>query len=264
MSLGRLALRLATVEGLRPTAAVVAGTGFPTIAGKQVLDSGIDPIEDLAPNQAQPVIAVYTEHDEGTQAGQKRGGPPFLSTIDLVFEFSVIVKVASGSDPDVFTVGNPETDAELEASLDLLEAQIRFTLLYSPVGQIWRNISHNKVQAPRSIPHRTSEEGARLAKRTMTWKVELVDDCFDPAPLTAPTGFDVFPEPLRSFAKALPEQSYAIAILNGLVAAAPVMPIAVPLETVVMNVSVVDPATGTEPASPQIVAEVDNLNTEEE
>lgn len=261
MSLARLALRLATIEALRPTAAVTAGTGFPTIAGKQVLDSELDPIGDLTPDQAQPVIAVYTEHDDG-MAGQKRGGPPFLSTIDLVFEISVVVKVASGSDPTIFSVGNPETDPELEASLDFLEAQIKFTLLYSPVGQIWQTVAHNRVQVPRSVPHRTSEEGVRLAKRTMTWKVEVVDGCFDPAPLTKPTGFDIFPEPLRSLAQALPAGSYAIAILNGLAAepTAPVMPVAVPLETVTMAVSVANPTTGTLPAAPQIEAEVDNLN----
>ena len=260
MSLARLALRLAAIEGLRPTAAVLARAGFPTIAGVHVLDSSLEPIEDLQPDLAQAIIGVYTEHDDG-MAGQKRGGPPFLATIDLVFEISVVVKVASDGDPTIFVVADPETDAELEASLDLLEAQIKFVLLYAPAGQIWRNVSHNKVQAPRSVPHRSSEEGRRLAKRTMTWKVEVQESCFDPAPVIGPAGFDIFPEPLRSFAAALPAGSYALKILNGLAAepTAPVMPIAVPLDTIVMSVAIADPATGVLPAAPQIVAEVDNL-----
>jgi hypothetical protein len=264
MSLARLALRLATIEALRPTAAVLAGMGFPTIAGIQVLDSSVEPIEDLKPDQAQPIIGVYTEHDDG-MAGQKRGGPPFLSTVDLVFEISVVVKVASGSDPTVFVVADPETDSELEASLDLLEAQIKFVLLYGPTGQIWQSIAHNKVHSPRSVPHRSSEEGRRLAKRTMTWRVEVQDYCFDPAPVVAPTGFDVFPEPLKSFANALPPGSYALTILNGLAAepTAPVMPTATPLETAVLNVAIRDPANNTLPATPQITSEVDDLKSED-
>lgn len=260
MSLSRLALRLATIEALRPTAAVLGeeDATFPTIAGTQVLDSRLDPIEDFAPATKQPIIAVYTEHDDG-KAEQMRGGPTFVSTIDLVFEMSVVVKVAADGAPGQFVVADPETDAELESALDLLEAQIRFILFFGPTGQIWRNVSHRKVHNPRSVPHRSSEEGVRLAKRTMTWKVEVVDDCFDPAPLTTPTGFDVFPEPLRSLAKALPTGSYALAILNGLAAepTAPVMPVATPLETAVLNVAIRDPATGTLPAEPQIVGEVD-------
>jgi hypothetical protein len=259
MSLARLALRLAAIEALRPTASLVTSI-WPTVAGKMVFDSRIDPIEDMKVDESRPVICVYTEHDAG-QAGQKRGGPPFLDTIDLVFELSVVVKVAQDGDPNVFAVGEPETDAELEAVIDILEAQIKFVLLYGPTGKIWRDISHRKVHDPRSAPHRTSEEGARLARRTMTWKVEVQDDCYDPAPPVAPTGFDVFPEPLLGLAKVLPANSYALSILKGLAAdpSAPVMPVATPLETVVMNVAVANPSTDKLPAAPQIIAEVDNL-----
>jgi hypothetical protein len=254
--LSRLALRIATVESLRPTGAVT----WPTAAGSWVFDTLIEPLEHIGPNATQKAICVYTEHDEG-KAAQLRGGPPFLMTVDLVLELSVLVKAPTTGDPTVFTVGFPETDPELEAELDLLEAQAKFVLLYGPTGALWRSISHRKVHNPRSAPHRTSEEAARLARRTVTWKVEVQDDCFDPAPLTAPTGLDVLPEPLCSLAKALPAGSYGLKILNGLAAeiTAPVMPVAVPLNTVVMSVAIENPVTGTLPATPQIVAEEDNL-----
>lgn len=262
MSLARLALRLATVESLRPQAAMISNSGFPTLARKYVLDSRIDPIEDLSEREAQPIVCVYTEADEG-MAGQKRGGPPYLATIDLVFELSVVVKVAKDGDPGNFIVACPETDDELEASLDLLEAQIRFALNYGPTGDIFRDICHRRIHNPRSAPHRTSEEGVRLAKRTMTWRVEVNEDQYDAAPAAQPTGLAIFPEPLKRLAEKLPPLGYAMKLLNGLAAepTAPVMPVAVPLETVTMAIAVTNPTTGQQPDAPQIAAEVDNLES---
>jgi len=76
MSLARTALRLATLEALRPTASIASDGPWPTIARKAVFDSRIDPLEDLKPGESQPVVCVYTDEDEGT-SGQKAGGPPF-------------------------------------------------------------------------------------------------------------------------------------------------------------------------------------------
>jgi hypothetical protein len=261
MSLARLALRLATVEGLRPTASLTSNGPWPTIAQKYVLDSRVDPLNDVSPLEARPIVCVYTEHDEGTP-GQKRGGPPFLATIDLTFELSVVVKVAKDGDPSQFVVACPETDDELEASLDLFEAQIKFALLCGPTGEIWRSICHRRIHSPRSVPHRTSEESVRLARRTMTWRVEVNEDQFDAAPSVAPTGIAIFPEPLKRLAEQLPALGYAMKLLNGLAGepTAPVMPTAVPLETVAMAVAIANPA-GVQPAQAQIAAEVDNLES---
>lgn len=260
MSLARLALRLATMEGLQPAGSLAADGPWPTLAGKYVFDSRIEPIEDLLPGEDRPIVCVYTEHDDG-KAGQARGGPPFLLTVDLVFELSVIVKIASEGDPTTFVVGEPETDPELEASLDLLEAQIKFALLFGPTGEIWRHISKRRVHNPRSAAHRTSEEGVRLARRTVTWKVEVNDDCFDPVPTAVPTGNEILPHPLRYLASVLPANSHGAKIIAGLIAepTAPVMPVATPLESVTLNVSVVNPSTDLPPSAPNIVGEVDNL-----
>src|SRR5438105_891521 len=122
--LARTALRLATVEALRPTAAIDSDGPWPTLAGKLVFDSRIDPIDDLSPEQQRTVVCVYTDSEEG-YAGQRAGGPPFKAVVDLVFEVSVVV-LRAGDDPGTFVAGCPETDAELEASLDLLARAARW------------------------------------------------------------------------------------------------------------------------------------------
>src|SRR5712691_8718380 len=144
MSLARTALRLATLEALRPSASLPDGP-WPTLAGKAVFDSRLDPIEDLQPGESRPVVCVYTDDDEGTSS-QKPGGPPFKQIVELCFELSVIARVASvddpGGDPGAYEAGVPETDAELEASLDLLEAQIKFACFFGPTGKLWRSVTH--------------------------------------------------------------------------------------------------------------------------
>lgn len=248
-----------TVGGPEFEAQVTFAGVWPTLAGAHVYDTRIDPLDDLDPDTQQPIVCVYTDDTEG-KAGQARGGPPFFDTIDLCFELSVVVKVPSDADPAVFVVADPETDAELEASLDLLEAQIRFALLFGPSGEIWRLISKRRVHTPHSTPHRSSEEGLRLARRIIKWSVEVHDDCWDPAPVMAPTGNAVLPFPLQFIATKLAASTYGAKIIAGLVAepTMPVMPIATPLDTVRLNESVKSP-TGVAPAAPNIVAEVDNL-----
>jgi hypothetical protein len=249
--LARTALRLATLEALRPTAALPSGP-WPTIAGAAVFDSRVDPIEDLKIGENQPVVCVYTEDDEGS-SGQARGGPPFRQVVELCFELSIVARVPSGSDPTVYAAGIPETDAELEASLDLLEAQIRFICFYGPTGTLWRTLTHRKVTAPSSRVSRSSEEAVRLAQRRVSWKTEVLDDCFDPAPATNPAGFDRLPEPLQTVVKALASTAYGYKIGTGLAVAAPVMPLAEDLEKVTLNETVA-------PGAAPINAEVDGLD----
>lgn len=257
-----LALRLATIEGLRPSPALLAEGPWPTLAKKYVFDSRFDPLEDLQEQEARPVIVVYTEDDDTHEAGQKRGGPPYLVCVNLVFECSVVVKAAAGADPQVFTVGFPETDAELEAALDLIAAQIYFTLLYSPSGLIFQKVSAARVLSIGSVVHRTSEEGRRLACRTITWKVLVNgDDAYDPAPAATLAGTALLPEPLKTVAAMLPENSYGRRVIDGLVAEPtfPQMPVRVPLEQVGLNVKAHLPGAAIPPA-PNIVGEVDFEN----
>jgi hypothetical protein len=242
MSLSRTALRIATLEALRPTAALVSdanpsGGPWPTLALAHVYDSRIDAVDDLAANERRPVIAIYTDEDNG-DPGQKPGGPPYKRVVDLVIELSVIARGDFGGE---YVAGVAYTDAELEADLDLIEAQSRFALHYGPTGAIWRKLTGRKVIDIRSLPHRTSEEGDRLAMRTLRIKMVIPDDCYDPTPTGDETGYARLPEPLRGVVAALAATAYGAKLARGLAGAAPAMPAAVPLDAVALRLDVADP-----------------------
>ncbi|MDQ2080480.1 hypothetical protein RA307_09835 [Xanthobacteraceae bacterium Astr-EGSB] len=246
MSLARAALRIATLEALRPTAAIVsdthpAGGPWPTLAGARVYDSRIDPVDDLAASERRPVIVIYTDEDNSDPA-QKAGGPPYKRIVDLVVELSVIALGLVGEgEEEAYVVGTAYTDAELEIELDLLEAQARFALHYGPTGAIWRKLTGRKVIDIHSLPHRTSEEGDRLALRTVRIKLVIPDDCYDPAPSGSEAGNDRLPEPLRGVIIALAATSYGAKLAQGIAPAVPAMPAAVSLDAVALRLDVADP-----------------------
>lgn len=255
MSLVRAALRLVTVEALRPSANLPDGP-FPTLAGRHVYDSRIDPIEDLRLEERRPIAAVYTEQDNADPIAQS-GARLYQSTVDLVIELSVAAceQVAAG-----IVTGVPESDADLEFWLDLFEAQIRWVLHFGPTGKMWRTLAILPAVDINSLPHRTSEEGVRLAMRTLRMKIKLraVDE-FDPAPATTPTGLARLPEPLKSVIASLPQDNYGVKIALGLADAMPVMPTAVPLKTVTLGGKATDPS-GAIPAAPNVQGSANNLD----
>jgi hypothetical protein len=222
MSLSSLALRLAAVEALRPTAALAENGPWPTIAAHHVYDAKIDQIDDIAAGTRAPVIAVYTEDATATS---RQEGPPFEAQVDLCFELSVAQMMEDPDFPGEFAPAVPVTDAESEASLDLLESSIRFALIYGPTGRLFRTVSGNRIKSISSKPARSSEEVVRLAMRSMTMRIEISDDCFDLAPNAALTGVNALPEPLRSLIIALPDGSYGKAIGLALATAAPQSPV---------------------------------------
>jgi hypothetical protein len=272
MGLYRTALRLATIEALRPTALLGApvGAAWPTLAQWRVFDSRIDPIADITPAMHKAAIVVYTEATMG-YGGQKRGGPPFRQEVDLVFEISQIASAPSDADPTVYIAGVPYTDRELEAELDLIEWQIYYRLMFAQgadvptvkVGSIrksiWRALTGEMITDPRSAPHRTSEENARLAMRTMTWKIQVDDDhfptCIGPPPAN-PDPLDTLPNPLRWVGKELIEVSETYKpLLEGLAAGMVVSPPLPQLAGINVNAEIIPPGqaqTGTENVSAQI------------
>jgi hypothetical protein len=244
MALYRTALRLAAIEGLRPAKLLNSSGPWPTLAQARVFDTRLDPIEDIAAAARKAVIVVYTEHDIG-YASQRRGGVPFRREVDLVFEISQIAAAPSDADPNLYIAGVPETDAELEAEIDRIETEIAFALFYAPGGLIWRRLTGNgMVTDPRSAPHRTSEENLRLAMRTVTWKVQVPDDAFDPLPREEQKGLDRLPEPLKSVAYQLREAGWPETLIGGLAEGMPAMPLARPLKSIGLNVEIV-PRGGT-------------------
>lgn len=213
MSLSRTALRLATVEALSPTG--VSPADLPTIAGRRVYDSRMDPIDDLAKGQQAPVVVVYTEYDVATP-GEPQGGPPFRRRVTLSIEISVVAMAESPENPATFEPMVPVTDGETEAALDLLEAGIRYSLLYGPTGRLFRKVTGSRIVSIESTPHRATEEAIRLALRAITLQVYVDDDCFDIL-----RGLSRLPEPLASVVAALPAGAYGKTIAEGLAAFAP-------------------------------------------
>lgn len=250
MGLYRTALRLATLEALRPTALLNSQGPWPTLACERVFDSRIDPIADLTREQHKSAIVVYTDGDIG-YGGQHRGGPPFRRVVDLCFEISQIATAPTEDDPSVYVTGIPMTDSELEAELDRIEAEIALTLFYAPSGKIWRKLTGSMVTDPRTTPHRDSEEGARLAYRSLIWKVQVPDDQFDALPTQELQGLARLPRPLRDVAEQLLESSYGAVIAQALGLSMPTMPLATPLSQVTLGGEMV-PAGGTATGTPNV------------
>jgi hypothetical protein len=249
MAFYRTALRLATIESLRPAALLNTQGPWPTLAGARVFDTRLDPFDDIGP-KPKAAIAVYTEADPG-YAGQRRGGPPYRREVDLVFEISQIAKAQSDSDPSVYVAGVPLTDPELEAELDRIETEISLALMFNTNGitirhggetkPLWRALTGRMVTEPRSMPHRTSEESERLAMRTVTWKTQVPDDLFEIPPPADVTGLDRLPEPLRAVAKALENTPGASVLLKGLAGGMPTMAPAVLLDGINVNAELLRP-----------------------
>jgi hypothetical protein len=257
MAFYRTALRLATIESLRPAALLGTQGPWPTLAGPRVYDSRIDPIEDLKPGleNRRAVVVVYTEMDQGYGA-QKRGGPPFRREVDLVFEIS---QIAAEGDGDDYVAGYASTDPQLEAELDRIESEIAFALFYArngvlitraqlkkdcaPIGDtmpLWQALTGRAVMEPKSHPHRTSEEAARLAIRTVTWRVQVDDDCWPTlTPAEAIAGLKAFPFPFRGIAAALATVPTYAPLLNGLAAGFPIPPAMPRLSQIGLNVEMI-------------------------
>lgn len=238
--LARTIARLCALEACRPSS--LLGTdhpAWPTLAADYVFDSSIDPVDDMALENRRPIIIVYTEDDDQKKIAQ--GGPNFYAShIHLVFEISVIQQAGDGDD---LIVGPVYSDTESEAQLDALEAQIFHALHFAPSGALFRKATRIPFESWRSVVHRSSEEGLRIAMRTITGQIRLAETMTAPAPSVPPTGLDRLPAALQPIAQALGDSTYLAAVVAGIAAAAPVMPQAVPLETVGITVDAKTPAT---------------------
>jgi hypothetical protein len=241
MTLARTALRLAALTALKG----VDANGGPTIARNRVYDSRISDFSpETFPDDAKPTVVVLTDEDEGDALSRQNGGPPFKRMIDLVFEFAMVqgfdVPVEEGG--TAFVPGYPATDAEHEASLDLLEFQIVRRLaddldplcaLFRSFTRVWKHDCHRQV---------LDEQGVKIAARLLTWTVEVTDDqvkVYNLEQDATPTGLDLLPDPLKRVAKALPA-GLALDTCNAIAAALTPPLTANPLHGVDMTVADVD------------------------
>ena len=209
-ALARTALRLAVVNALQADATIAA------ICADRVFDSRID---DLDAKEPIPVIVIYTEDENGDELSHNNGGPPFRSTVDLVFEISMKATVPSDDDAPA-DISLPETDRELEIALDLLEQRAieAVTIADTPQSALIRNFVTRRVRKVRSFRYVVPDTGVKLATRFITLTTELKDYQSDDPTVALSGPFAALPEPLRSVCVALPTDSSGYA--SGLAIAA--------------------------------------------
>ena len=245
--LARAFLRICALEALRPTALLAADAGWPTLAGKYVSDSRIDPIDDdLSSDERRPIVAVYSEDGHLKKVAQ--AGPVFYSgEVDLVFEISVVSKFpVDGQEP---VIDYADTDAATEAQLDALEDQIFWCLHYSPTGKLFRQMSKLPFDEWHSTPHRSGEEAIKLAKRTVRAKIRVKETCYIADTATALTGLDRLPPQLQDIASQLGGSTYLADLALGLARTASVMPIRVDLLGVAGTIAPMPGVNGTPPVT---------------
>lgn len=251
--LAREFLRLTALEALRPSALLAADGPWPTIAGKYVSDSRIDPIDDLNAEEKRPLVGVYTGDSSLDKIAQ--AGPRFYQgDVELIFEVSVVASYpAEGSE---VIVDYADTDAAVETSLGVLEEQIFHALHFGPSGALFRQmVKLPFTQWHSKIKSRSGEEDIRLARRTLEARICVKESCYDPAPVTVPTDFDRLPSGLKAIATQLGTSTYLHDLALGMARLAPVMPTRVNLNTVAVTAAPQPGVTGTAP----VQGSADNL-----
>lgn len=216
--LARAALRLAAIETLAPTAAILSGVGWPTLAQHRVYDSRAISSADLEAGASwTPSLSVYTEDARIERRGNNATSATGNARCDLVVvaELAELARDESGQAIREAS-GNLATDAVINGDpgmlliLEALTAQARAALVRAPAGLAFRRVMKAapdiRIEAF-SLP----QYGVRFMRNVMTFTFEISDDHF--------TDAAGFPEPLRSVFAELPEGSYAKARLAQLAAA---------------------------------------------
>ncbi|QDM26996.1 hypothetical protein FNL56_13400 [Tardiphaga sp. vice304] len=201
MTLARTALRLCVAACLKGS-----DGDRPTMAEGRVYDSRI---AELSPesfcDDAKATVILMTDGDEGEALSAQNGGPPFKRMIDVVVEMGMVMAL---NDEDGYVVGYPDTDARLEASLDLLEFQIMRRLAYAPAPMSVLFRKFTRIRSHQNHRQVLDDSGVKIACRILTLTCEVNDDRVQVYQTDAlPTGFAVLPEPLRSVALVLPDGS---------------------------------------------------------
>ncbi|WP_315806972.1 MULTISPECIES: hypothetical protein [unclassified Bradyrhizobium] len=223
--LARAFLRWCALEALRPSQLLAAGGPWETSAGDNVFDSRIDPIDDLDPTEPLPVITVFTEDTKLTKIAQS--GPLFYKgAVDLTFEIGCVAKFQA-ADSDQLILDYADTDLALEAKLDAIEEQIKFCLISSPHGVLFRKMAKGVPEHWESTAKRGGEEAYRLARRHMTVTCNLKDYVFEGAPDAQRANLLRLPPALQDIAAALTSNgsTYFASAILGVAKAMPQMPV---------------------------------------
>ena len=170
MSLTTFALRFAAVRALRGN----------TLASDRVFDSDIIPLDQLATAQKAPFISVYTDIERTI----KMTGRDILGAereIELSFEVAVSAQVDvtvtddTGGVTTESQISVPQTDAALEAQLNIIGRQITRALLdpASAWAEVWRKMIVRivKIDEKRGA---MSQNGIRFAARQFIFSCAVI------------------------------------------------------------------------------------------
>lgn len=172
----RTAIRWATVAALTNG----GNQPYPTLAGINVYDSRVDPLDDLAIGERKPIIIVRTEEDEWQH--EAHGAPSELTLarhLNLGLDISIMT-AARAQDGSVIA-GWPATDAVVEAWLDALELECDAALRGFSPWAVWYT-----TQRPgwirlswTSSPNYADDDrtSARLAARSIVIRMKVPGEC---------------------------------------------------------------------------------------
>lgn len=172
--LTRLALRLATVRALRGK----------TLAGSNVLDSEIGPVEDIAKDKPRPVIIVYTDDGKFSGAGRDLFSPAGDNRVDVGFQHLIIeilvtqrMKMLDDEGQEIEGALPPVLDAALAFNIDLIERQVYAALMdASPAAnwaEMWRRLSLDIGDRDSQLGM-SKRDGVRFAGRQIKLSVKLL------------------------------------------------------------------------------------------
>ncbi len=257
MSLSRLMLRVLACVALQKQD---DDTVAPTMADERVFDSRVDPLVFRNFHEPMPAAIVYTDDDAGESVNQS-GAPLMRRVVDLRVE---LVMGSCGTVDGEQALLLPLTDAELEARLDLFEAQVRWALLSTPARSYSSAFAAYVVRVLSIDSHATRDESGerRFASRVLHLKTIINDDCQpvigladgvapDPDLIPFCDKLDAFPAPwIRPMLQAMcasPSMRQVLSVLTGTPNSIAVLPL---LKRIGVNVDAIDPE-----ADPNLLSE---------
>lgn len=206
MTIAAEMVRLAAIETLCPTPALLSGTAaFPTLAGPRIFDSRRPSVDSLDPDaEYTPVLALFTRKSESARRGAGQGSMARngRTTLEVVAELAV----ASHDEDGVFVDAMVGSDPKARIVLAALCAQVRFALTTGPLF----NRAVIAVEGIDEEGFAVPELGLRWQRTTMLFDCLIPDDDF-----TAGGGL---PQPAAQVAALLPDDSYAKATISAMAA----------------------------------------------
>jgi hypothetical protein len=178
---------------------------WPTIAGPNIFDSKIEPVEDMASDRVFPCCVVYTDYDKDHWNKGSRVHGPRLLTVTLELLIVQATKIDTNGNLPTYALDYPVTDSEIENSLDFMEAQIFRALTNDSLSaEVFNYICGDYVNVV-SRRGASVEGGQRLAARQITLEMKANRD---PVAKVIPDQIDRYLtrlETFSDFAERVPE-----------------------------------------------------------